>query len=384
MNTIIFHPFNRVKSTPTHDLSAALIAPVSKWYRKPTPWWVDGFEEVGLQPIVETDEIAEEEEEDVIEEQEELGAVDDDALEPAGEDVTFENVQGDEEGKQNSLDETNVFQVAALQNMVFDDDLPGIDQDQRDDETAFLDDLMRADEVSFHESDGDDTLINATFIDKDVTVILEAELVDEYEWDENEMLNIVIIEVDPENDNTCSSLNANQIIPTESPRNTQGVGVWPGKLGSETRWVTTRTACQWLAGSLDGSGYDPGKAYLQLPDDLAVKAADVVGYPLATAVVEHDIGCGSARAFSVGDATDHTSNSMAPQLADEVSKRLSFTFIISAPFFLSFMFLVRPSRNNYILFHASWLSGNTSIARGSSGFSLGAYFWRLTALALFL
>jgi hypothetical protein len=88
MNTIIFHPFNRVKSTPTHDISAALIAPVSKWYREPTPWWVDGFEEVGLQPIVETDEIAQEEEEDVIEEQEELGAVDDDALEPAGEGMT--------------------------------------------------------------------------------------------------------------------------------------------------------------------------------------------------------------------------------------------------------------------------------------------------------
>jgi len=135
------------------------------------------------------------------------------------------------------------------------------------------------------------------------------ELVDKYEWDEKEMLNIIIIEMDPENDNTCSSLNANQIIRTESPRNTQGVGVWPGQLGSETRWVTTRTACQWLAGSLDGSGYDPGKAYLQLPDDLAVKVADVVGYPLATAVVEHDIGCGSARAFFVGDATDHMSNS---------------------------------------------------------------------------
>jgi hypothetical protein len=89
MNTIIFHPFNRVKSTPAHDISAALIAPVSKWYRKPTPWWVDGFEEVGLQPIAETDEIAEEEGKDVIEEQEELGAVDDDALEPASEGMTF-------------------------------------------------------------------------------------------------------------------------------------------------------------------------------------------------------------------------------------------------------------------------------------------------------
>ena len=70
MNTIIIHPFNRVKSTSMHDMSAALISPVSKWYRKPTPWWIDGFEEVRLQPIVETDEIAEEED-DVVGEQEE-------------------------------------------------------------------------------------------------------------------------------------------------------------------------------------------------------------------------------------------------------------------------------------------------------------------------
>ena len=54
-----------------HEMSAALIAPVSKWYRKPTPWWIDDFEEVRLQPIVETDEIAEEEDDDVIDEQEE-------------------------------------------------------------------------------------------------------------------------------------------------------------------------------------------------------------------------------------------------------------------------------------------------------------------------
>jgi hypothetical protein len=53
----------------------------------------------------------------------------------------------------------------------------------------------------------------------------------------------------------------------------------------------------------DGSGYDLGTAYLTLPDGLAAQVADGVGYPLAAAVVEHDIGCGSARAFSVGDAT---------------------------------------------------------------------------------
>ncbi len=72
-----------------HDMSAALIAPVSKWHRKPTPWWIDGFEEVGLQPIVETDEIAEEEEEDVIEEQEEeLLDASDVALEPTCKGIT--------------------------------------------------------------------------------------------------------------------------------------------------------------------------------------------------------------------------------------------------------------------------------------------------------
>jgi len=153
----------------------------------------------------------------------------------------------------------------------------------------------------------------------DVTVVLEVGTVDEYEWDEKEMLNIIVVEVDPEDEDededatnlstTSPALASNQIVGTESPRNARGVGAWPGKLGSETRWVTTRTACQRLVGSLDRSGYDPGKAYPQLPDDLAVKVADVVGYPLATAVVEHDIGCGSACAFSVGDATDHTSNS---------------------------------------------------------------------------
>ena len=69
MNTIIIHPFNRVKNTPMHDMSAALISPVSKWHIKRSPWWIDDFEEVGLQPIAETDEIVEEE--DLIDEQEE-------------------------------------------------------------------------------------------------------------------------------------------------------------------------------------------------------------------------------------------------------------------------------------------------------------------------
>ena len=79
MNTIIIHPFNRVKSTPMHEMSAALIAPVSKWYRKPTPWWIDGFEEARLQSIVETDEIAENEENVIKEEDEEAVDEDDDA-----------------------------------------------------------------------------------------------------------------------------------------------------------------------------------------------------------------------------------------------------------------------------------------------------------------
>ena len=78
MNTIIIHPFNRAKCTPLHDMSAALIAPVSKWYRKPTPWWIDSFEEVGLQPIVKTDEIAEEEDDAIYEQEwEEEPAVED-------------------------------------------------------------------------------------------------------------------------------------------------------------------------------------------------------------------------------------------------------------------------------------------------------------------
>ncbi|KIL68011.1 hypothetical protein M378DRAFT_159264 [Amanita muscaria Koide BX008] len=40
MNTIIIHPYNRITHTPSHDITAALITPVPKWYRSPPPWWV--------------------------------------------------------------------------------------------------------------------------------------------------------------------------------------------------------------------------------------------------------------------------------------------------------------------------------------------------------
>ncbi|KAF8678983.1 hypothetical protein AX14_004664, partial [Amanita brunnescens Koide BX004] len=142
MNTIIIHPFNRVKSTPMHDASAALIAPVSKWYRKPTPWWIDGFEEVGLRPIVETDEIAEEEE-DVIYEEEETVVKDEEPeaegvalsafadVEPTCED-TFKAFQGNNQGEQNSLNETDMFQGIALGDIALDHDQPEIDGDPRD------------------------------------------------------------------------------------------------------------------------------------------------------------------------------------------------------------------------------------------------------------
>lgn len=75
--------------------------------------------------------------------------------------------------------------------------------------------------------------------------------------------------------------------------------------------MTTRTARQWWAGSRDGSGHDPGKACLQLSDGLAVKVAGGVGYPLATVVVKHNIGCGSARALSVGGTKDLAYNNGA-------------------------------------------------------------------------
>ena len=101
MNTIIIHPFNRLQSTPMHDMSAALIAPVSKWYHKPTPWWIDSFEEVRLQPIVEIDEIAEEEE----------NVIEDDENEQA-EDVTLADVMPTQQGM--AADDYTQFDLDSL------------------------------------------------------------------------------------------------------------------------------------------------------------------------------------------------------------------------------------------------------------------------------
>ena len=96
MNTIIIHSNNRVTCTAMHDLSAALIAR----YRKPTPWWVDGFEEqVGLQPIVEADEIAVDVEEDALTvEDEQIESVD-----LAGEEDVFMDMQFTHEGAASRL-----------------------------------------------------------------------------------------------------------------------------------------------------------------------------------------------------------------------------------------------------------------------------------------
>ena len=41
----------------------------------------------------------------------------------------------------------------------------------------------------------------------DATIVLEAEIVDEYEWDEKAMLNIIVVEVDPENDEDEATMN---------------------------------------------------------------------------------------------------------------------------------------------------------------------------------
>ena len=41
----------------------------------------------------------------------------------------------------------------------------------------------------------------------DATIILEAEIVDEHEWDEKAMLNIIVVEVDPENDEDEAAMN---------------------------------------------------------------------------------------------------------------------------------------------------------------------------------
>ena len=41
----------------------------------------------------------------------------------------------------------------------------------------------------------------------DATIVLEAELVDEHEWDEKAMLNIIVVEVDLENDEDEATMN---------------------------------------------------------------------------------------------------------------------------------------------------------------------------------
>jgi hypothetical protein len=41
----------------------------------------------------------------------------------------------------------------------------------------------------------------------DATIVLEAEIVDEYEWDEKAMLNIIVVEVDQENDEYEVTMN---------------------------------------------------------------------------------------------------------------------------------------------------------------------------------
>ena len=77
---------------------------------------------------------------------------------------------------------------------------------------------MKASSNDGDESEGDDTLTDVTFIGEgmpvdqimstiskklrvlEATIILEAQIIDEYEWDEKAMLNIIVVEVDLEND----------------------------------------------------------------------------------------------------------------------------------------------------------------------------------------
>jgi len=45
-------------------------------------------------------------------------------------------------------------------------------------------------------------------------IILEVETVDDYEWDEEAMLNIIVVEVDPENDRDEGATNWSTTSPT--------------------------------------------------------------------------------------------------------------------------------------------------------------------------
>ncbi|KAF8330623.1 hypothetical protein F5887DRAFT_79422 [Amanita rubescens] len=69
MNNIIIHFGSRVTVSAAHDLAIALAA---QWYRKFTPWWVDGAEEEGLLPIDEADEPGEEVEEGSLEDEKDV------------------------------------------------------------------------------------------------------------------------------------------------------------------------------------------------------------------------------------------------------------------------------------------------------------------------
>ena len=76
-------------------------------------------------------------------------------------------------------------------------------------------------------SEGDDTVTDVTFIGGvfdpinacdpefmlkklcilDTTIVLEVQMVDEHEWDEKAMLNIIAVEVDLENDEDAGAMN---------------------------------------------------------------------------------------------------------------------------------------------------------------------------------
>ena len=55
-----------------------------------------------------------------------------------------------------------------------------------------------------------DSMLREPYV-SDATIVLEAEIVDEYEWDEKAMLNIIVGEVDPENDEDEVTMNGSTI-----------------------------------------------------------------------------------------------------------------------------------------------------------------------------
>ncbi len=88
MNSIIIHFGSRVTVSAAHEFAIALAV---EWYRKFTPWWVDGAEEEGLIPIDEVDEPVEGVEEGILEDKKEVDF--------AGEVDTFTDVDLLGEGK---------------------------------------------------------------------------------------------------------------------------------------------------------------------------------------------------------------------------------------------------------------------------------------------